>query len=135
MYLRRRRAHRRAELETREAWRDRLFGILDRATVEHLYESPEFAELRTFLANTFHEDWSYDAPAEEGAVQLYLDLATADDVAALRLAIDRLLALGLTDEQMDEGLSLLGCNYKPDDWPTVPWEANAWVRSTGEMLA
>ena len=62
MYLRRRRADQRAELEAREAWRDRLFGILDPATVEHLYESPEFAELRTFFANTFHEDLELRRP-------------------------------------------------------------------------
>jgi hypothetical protein len=136
LFFRRWRSERRAQawLEAHSAVRDPTPPVLDRASVERLWENPEFGELRGFFANYFHEDWSYDAADEQAAVQLFLDVATADEVRAVRSEIDRLLALGFTDEQMDEGLGVLGCNYKPEDWPAVPWEANEWVRGVRELL-
>ena len=111
-------------------------GLEDRGLVQRLWSGPEFGALRGFFGGTFHEDWSYDFPDDDAAVSDFIETAQVfpEDIEAVRAEMDALLALGMSDGEMDEALDVLGCSYKPLDWPAVPWEANAWVRSIREML-
>jgi CdiI immunity protein len=112
-------------------------GLVDRSLVQRLRSGPEFEALRGFFVGSFHEDWAHDFPDDDAVIRGFLETARVfpEDIEAVRAEMDVLLALGLSDREMDEALDVLGCCYKPLESPAVPWEANEWVRSVRERLA
>lgn len=102
---------------------------LDPALARRLAETLEYAELRQFLGGYFHQDWHFDFGSPEEVLDAYVEDASDDEVATLAWEIDQLLALGLSEGEMQEALGILHSYYVPLG------DSSAWVRSVRERLS
>lgn len=105
---------------------DRSSGVWPRAL-----PNVDFSELRAFFGSYFHQDWKLDAPDDNGIIRLFLEDASEENVAAVRADIDSLLALGLSEAEMQSAVFWnLGCYYKPGYGITT----TEWIRSVRARL-
>jgi contact-dependent growth inhibition (CDI) system CdiI-like immunity protein len=98
---------------------------LDQALASELEESDEYEELRQLFGAYFHQDWVIEFDDEDDVVRGYLEghAHRPEDVVELLHAIDKLLAFGLSDNDLLGALGVLGTDYYPAG------ATNAWLRS------
>jgi len=87
--------------------------------------SDEFEELRELFGVYFHRDWDFEFDDEDDAVRVYVEghAHPPKDVVELLHEIDKLLAFGLSDDDLVEALGVLGSDYYSSG------ATNAWLRS------
>jgi hypothetical protein len=93
--------------------------------------SREFEELQGFFVGNFHEDWSDDFPDDDAVIRDFLERAEPEQVNGLRVEMDALLALGLSDDEMLQCLDVFGCSYD-EGW--FAHGVTEWVRSVRTRL-
>lgn len=97
---------------------------LDEDLVARLLDSDEFAPLRHFFGGYLHQDMDEEYDDEDDLVRDYVDghARWPDDVVQWLHAMDKLLALGLSDKELVEALDVLGADFAYGD-------TNAWLRT------
>ena len=97
---------------------------LDQDLVARLLDSGEFEQLRHFFGAYFHQDMDLEYDDEDDLVRDYVDGHDRwpDDVVRLLHAMDKLLALGLSDKELVKALDVLGTDFAYGD-------TNAWLRT------
>lgn len=82
---------------------------LDEDLVARLLDSDEFEQLRHFFGGYFHQDMDLEFDDEDDLVRAYVDghARWPDDVVQLLQAMDKLLALGLSDKELVEAFDIL----------------------------
>ncbi|MGH3134899.1 MAG: contact-dependent growth inhibition system immunity protein [Gaiellaceae bacterium] len=98
---------------------------LDGALAYELEGSDEFEELRQFFGGYFHQDWHDEFDDEDDAVRGYVEghAHLPEDVVELLHGMDKLLAFGLSDDDLQRALDALGSEYYAFT------DTNLWLRN------
>ncbi|MDH4340914.1 MAG: contact-dependent growth inhibition system immunity protein [Thermoleophilia bacterium] len=97
-----------------------------------VYGRERFSELPSLFTNYFHQDWDLDGN-EEAVVRQWIEDSSPEEVGELSKQLDTLLALGLSEEDMERAiLGELQCNY--DSFRRDGTTVTEWVRSIRERL-
>lgn len=73
----------------------------------------DYPALENFLAAYFHQDWAMEHATPAAVVGYYRDSESAEQVAATRDDLERLLARDLDDAALGAAARRLGSEYDP----------------------
>ena len=98
---------------------------LDQDLVARLLDGDEFGQFRHFFGGYFHQDMDEEFDDEDDLVRAYVDRKARwpDDVVQLLHAMDKLLALGLSDNDLGEALEVVNSDF------SAFAGSNAWLRT------
>jgi hypothetical protein len=103
-----------------------------RRVMTRRYEE-EFPALSAFFGGWFHHDWPIEGPDDVAVIERFVRESDPDFVSAVRVELDRLLALGLDESAMRSAVwNGFGCGYTPEGSGVTMIE---WVGSVRDRLA
>ena len=72
-----------------------------------------YAALENFLAAYFHQDWAMEHATPDAVVDYYRGAESAEQIAATRDDIERLLAAATDEAALASAARAAGCEYDP----------------------
>ena len=91
-----------------------------------------FPNLFQFLAGYFNQDWDLFAPEPHEVTAVFIEQASLNVLAATLEELDRLLATGLSEQELEKACDQLGCALAPSG---MGLGYAQWLSQVREQLA
>jgi contact-dependent growth inhibition (CDI) system CdiI-like immunity protein len=91
-----------------------------------------FPNLWQFLGGYFHQDWMHDASDPDDIIKVFVNDSSNDVLASVRTELNKLLNQDLSDADLRELLTKLGCYVH---YPAFGMTAREWLTQVRARLS